>query len=547
MKIIYKLFAAVFLMLLVAQCDIANEDSLTSPNTVSPENVSPDFLLNSIQLDTRNLYGSMSNYGRELTRMEYMFGTTYNNAFSSQTFSGMYEDAYAEVFIDVENLLPLAEEQSLYFHAGVAKVLKAYTMILMVDAFGDVPLDDALDPTNFNPELTPGEAVYDSAFVLLDEAIADLQNEDRAVLPQNDMFYGDHSDQESAWVRAANTIKLKAYLNTGNAGAINDLIADDNLITDSADDFTFMYSTNDVNPDSRHPFFSNNYLNEATDYMAVNYMNMLLNDKSDPDPRMNYYFYRQQTSGPISIQENPCFETQAPPWYNSNDPYCLFDSPYTGYWGRDHLNDEGIPTDSDKRTTWGIYPAGGEFDANQGSPATSSMGYAGEGFRPMLMSSFTHFMLAEAALTLGTDGEAAEYFENGIEASMNTVADFGAERVATVEGEGSAITEDDIEDYVAEALDNWADQGELRVNSKEFYFALFPNGYEAYNLMRRTGYPNRSDNLQPAVDSNNPGEWYRTLTYPANMVDRNSSVQQKSSNHVRTFWDDRGDDDEFDF
>lgn len=550
MKIIYKMFAAVFLMLLVVQCDIANDDSLNNPNAIAPENVNPNFLLNSIQLNTRNVYSGVADIGREMTRMTYMFGTTYDNAYSSATFSTMYQNAYSGVFIDAENLAPLAEEQGLYFHLGMAKVLKAYTMITMVDVFGDMPLEEALDPTNFNPDLTDGEAIYDSALVLLDEAIADLQNEDRLALPDNDMYYGDHSDPESAWIRAANTIKLKAYLNTGNTAGINELVADDNLITDAADDFTFEYSTNDVNPDSRHPSFSSNYLNGALDYMAVNYMNMMINDKDDPDPRLNYYFYRQQTTAPLTIQENPCLGTSAPPWYNNNDPYCLFDPPYDGYWGRDHLNDEGIPTDTDKRTIWGIYPVGGEFDAAQGAQGSSTSGYQGAGFRPILMSSFTHFMLAEAALELGTntlEGSADAEFEAGIRASLNTVADYGEDRVTALGAGGFAIEDADIDDYVAAAEDNWTNEGELRANSKEFYIALWPNGYEAYNMMRRTGYPDRSDNLQPTVDSNNPGEWYRTFTYPANMVDRNSSISQKTSNHVRTFWDTRGADDEFDF
>ncbi|MDT9121676.1 hypothetical protein RSW84_29935, partial [Escherichia coli] len=66
----------------------------------------------------------------------------------------------------------------------------------------------------------------------------------------------------------------------------------------------------------------------------------------------------------------------------------------------------------------------------------------------------------------------------------------------------------------------------LRKISKEFYLAAWPNGLEAYNMMRRTGFPDRDDNLQPARTPS-PGNWYRSVLYPAQMVDRNNTISQK--------------------
>lgn len=537
MKYYLRIVTVAVLALFMVQCEVIDSDLLNDPNNPSPENLDPNFLLNNIQIEARNVYAGASGTGAEMTRMRYMFGSTYGEAYSSQSFNGVYQNAYADLFIDVENLLPVAEERDLFFHAGIAKVLKAYAMLTLVDVFGDIPYSEALDPAIFNPNLDPGSEVYASALTLLDEAITDLQNEDRRAFPDNDLYYGDADDQVDAWVRAANTMKLKAYLNTGNASAFNDLVAnaEDNLITEIEHDFTYEFGLSTINPDSRHPLFSNNYVDQANNYMAVNYLNMMLNDKSTADPRMRYYFYRQTISDPFDVNLNTCINAPAPGHFQGNDPWCLLGS---GWWGRDHLIDDGIPPDGDLRTTFGVYPVGGRFDAGQGAPTEPEHGYQGAGFEPILMSSYTWFMIAEGELTLNTDDAAAKIaLDNALDRSFEAVRVFGA---AQADGTGFEIADNGGAapgGYTSVVDDRWDNRDRLRVISKEFYLALWPNGLEAYNMMRRTGYPNRVDNLQPAR-SPDPGDWYATFSYPANLIERNSNVSAKSSRLSTTFWDD---------
>ncbi|CAN5475576.1 SusD/RagB family nutrient-binding outer membrane lipoprotein [soil metagenome] len=537
MKFINKLVVIAFLMLFTVQCDLIDSDSLDNPNALAPEQVDPDFLLNNIQMQARSVHRSAAQFGAEMTRMRYMFGDTYGNAYVPQSFNTFYTNAYASVLIDIKNLLEITPEEELHFHTGMAKILQAYTIIMLVDNFGDVPFEQALVGSEiFNPEVDSGESIYNAAIQLLDEAKGDLVREGRLSMPANDLYFPGLStaNKVERWTRVANTIKLKAYLNTGNVGAINDLIAEDMLITEAAHNFTFDYSTNRTNPDSRHPSFTNNYVDLANDYMAVNYMNMMVNDKFDDigrDPRMRYYFYRQSTSDADDINDNTCLGSSRPGHLQPADPFCLIENG-EGYWGRDHLIDDGIPPDRGLRTTFGVYPAGGQYDLSIGASTAESMGYEGAGFDPILMSSFTHFMLAEAQV-LGATGDARASFETGVRHSFNAVANFGSAQAAGNTGE---ITAEVIDDYVAIVLERWDDAGysNLRNIAKEYYFALWPNGYEAYNLMRRTGFPNRIDNLQPARTSS-PGSWYNSLLYPADLVDRNSNVSQKERTE-KVFW-----------
>jgi len=97
-------------------------------------------------------------------------------------------------------------------------------------------------------------------------------------------------------------------------------------------------------------------------------------------------------------------------------------------------------------------------------------------------------------------------------------------------------TQQDIDDYLTEVGtlydDATTDDERLEVVVKEYYIALFGNGVEVYNLVKRTGMPS---NLQPALLAD-PGDFPRTFNYPANCVNLNSSIDQKPHT-VQVFWD----------
>jgi hypothetical protein len=219
---------------------------------------------------------------------------------------------------------------------------------------------------------------------------------------------------------------LKIYLNrklidaAGSRTGINTLIAGNKLISTTTQNFTFKYGSNQVNPDNRHPRYAGQYSpTGGGDYQSNAYMGLMYDKK---DPRIRAYFYRQVTVNSKDVNEIRCITNQKPNHYAATDYYCLPTN--VGYWGRDHLSNEGIPPDGLKRTAWGLYPAGGLYDNDAGRPVSLVAGAAGAGIQPMLMSSFTDFMLAEAALTLGTNGDPRTLLESAIRKSMADVRAF---------------------------------------------------------------------------------------------------------------------------
>ncbi len=440
MKFINKMLI-VALVLGFSACDFTDFDLQDNPNAVTPENASANDLYNNVQLAFRNYYNNMWAETAGVSRMISATGSyDYMNAYSPTTFNSIWADAYSELMVEVDALVELAEPIGLDIHAASSKIIKAYVMMTLVDQFARVPYSEALQGSDIlSPKLDEGSAVYAAALAILDEAVTQLTGSS-APKPTNNLFNGGSADE---WLKVANSLKLRYALTTrlvdsgASTSMINALIADGNIIDEDSEDFQFNYGNQRLNPNSRHPFYTNHYEAGDGDYMSTYYMWLLRAEKQDAegneviDPRIRFYFHRQTNDGyGFGTNEYSCHfsdlpdQENKPAHYNDVDPripYCITSE--DGYWGRDHLNAEGIPPDGPLRTNYGLYPGGGEFDDNLASEAQQlgTTGGLGQGINPIMLSSFVYFMRAEAALTLGTTDNAREMLQAGIEASLEKV------------------------------------------------------------------------------------------------------------------------------
>lgn len=107
------------------------------------------------------------------------------------------------------NLIINNKGGSLEYMKGMAYILKAYTYQVTTDAFGDVPLTQALNPALYgSPKYDSQALVYDSIFNYIDKGVALLNVPSTSPGTQDIIFQGD----VSSWKAFANTLKLKAYL-----------------------------------------------------------------------------------------------------------------------------------------------------------------------------------------------------------------------------------------------------------------------------------------------------------------------------------------------
>lgn len=540
-------------------CDKSFDKLLNDPSLASPQSADVDLYLNNAQLGFADVFSSYdavanisgaSDFGAQMVRMEAAAtGSTYQDVYSGENFDDLWRNAYAEVFKNLNAMLPLADAQKKYTHMGIAKILKAYTLFTLVDFFGDIPYTEANQGTaNTNPAADPGRAVYDSALALLTSAIDDMQKS-AASAPTNDLFYG---GSKTKWITLAKTLQLKAYIQTRLVDQtakdkIQALLTENDLIDTEAEDFQFQYSSKDQTPDSRHPKYINNYGTDqgAADYIGSHFMWMLYIEKGIIDPRIRYYLYRQTTDIVAAIPNAanfqftlPCYARARPAYYPASMPFCTVSE---GYFGRDHMNNEGIPPDNQVRTTFGVYPTGGRFDDDDNESVGPGQGGKGAGILPIWISSFTEFVKAEAALTLASGGDAKAALKSGIEKSFSKVFGFPAKIGVTVPEERvpSAAAQTAYINNVLASYDAATADGKLNVVMKEWYLASWGNGVEPYNFYRRTGKPN---NLQLAVLTATPGPFIRSFFYPSVYANLNSKATQKTATNVKVFWDTNPDD-----
>jgi len=501
----------------------------------------PDEISKSISLDFLLALNSVNYNAMIVTRQAYMFGS-YDNAVNPITASRLWGVSYD--LLKNTLLLEALNEQPEYDipnHLGVAQVLQAYTFFALVDYMGDVPFTEANNVQFFpNPKTDSGLSIYNKHLALLDTAIENL-NAASTTVPSD--YFFESGFNKNNWITVANTLKIKAYTNlrltdpTRATNGINTTLSS-NIIDTQAEDFAYKFRDYQYfgNDGLRSPLFEGNYgpggvlpggymSNSLYDMMNVGDANPPYIEDGTTDPRTRYYFYRQRDEDPNN-QNLPCAS-------NLDYTYC-----YVGnfYWGRDHGDNEGFPNDSFKKTTFGIYPAGGSFDNNQFRDSRDKVNSLdGRGIFPLLMSSHINFLLAETSLTIGTSGNTAAYLENGIRQSMEKVKSFGQE-ISTINpntAEDYAITTLQTEAYVTEVINNFnasSNTEKLAIISREMYLASYGNGLESYNLYRRNGKPD----FAPSFTQNAP--FPRSFPYPFQYVDNNPNIDPKPIT-AQVFWD----------
>lgn len=547
MKKFSKISIFVFLLLGLSftSCETTDLNLLDDPNNVTLDKADLNRYLTQIQIDFGSFIRQMGRNGAQVTRVEYMFGRTYENNFQPVSMDGEWALAYQRMFSDMAGAEALALESEDFKHIGVMRIIKGYTLMTLVDYFGDVPLSQATQPVEFpSPAADPGADVYAAAIALIEEGRS-LINESGNVL-ENDFYY---NNDFSLWGRAANTMLMQAYINTrlvdGGAGNKFAAIANSgNFIQNDEQDFQWQYRDAFIEGqyDFRHPAYAADY---SVSGGAGRYRsNWIMNDMLlDNDPRRRYYFYRQNDCTPGAScdadgnqEQLQCSVEPRPIHMPSSQVYCFVED---GYWGRDHGNDEGIPPDGFQRTVTGVYPAGGAFDDNvlgEGSFPAIGQGDGGNGagIVPIILSSYVDLWRAEMALNSGSVGAAAGHFSSALTKSINKTKSFvsldpdantdveptGAEVNAYVNGKTAEFNN-------ANNNDRWD------LLATQVLITNYGNGIQGYNMYRRTGYPR---DLQVSVEPN-PGPFIRSFLYPANEANVNNNIAQKPSVGVRVYWD----------
>ena len=500
MKSIIKI---TFMILLVASLPSCKKylDINKDPDNILEGQVPINLLLTNVTTSTGFIGGSdLFRYGALLTQQ-----------FSGQTTGGETQtQAYEKYLIqsadvnnawllynasnlnDMEVIIKRAADQGAPHYSGVAKILKAYTYQLMVDAWGDVPFSEAQQTTaNLFPKYDKGADVYKEIIKLLDEGIAECNAATSSLSPGSNstIYTGTFATKKANWIKFANTLKLRVYLHYSKLDKtflVNQITA---LVNSSATFFAsnldnfetpFFNAANRQNPIHQFELNRTNYL------FANKFMVDMMNTKVDP--------------------RRPFFFTQFPANSGLYAGAKAAD-PVSQKYSRMHVFLRGAVVSA------GPPKADGSYDPT----GANSISYTGDAPIRMLTYAEYNFIRAEAAL-YGAPGDPQVFFQEGIRASMANAGVAAADITTYLTANGT--------------LTGTPDQ-KLKQIIEEKYVAGYGVILETWTDWRRTGYPSIVK-VSNAVLSDIP----RSLPYAQSEMDLNPNAPpQKASILERVFWD----------
>lgn len=165
--------------------------------------------------------GVVSGYGEELT---------YN--YSSSYYAGLWDNTYDNLE-DYAQIQTNGAANGYPYHAAIARIMKVYNFLLLVDEYGDIPYSQALQGlSQTSPTYDKAADVYKDLIVQLTGAITDINTTaatatatftPRAVGAEDIVFTGNMT----RWKQFANSLKLRILLRESqtNDATLNTYVA----------------------------------------------------------------------------------------------------------------------------------------------------------------------------------------------------------------------------------------------------------------------------------------------------------------------------------
>ncbi len=181
---------------------------------------------------------------------------------------------YQYIFADLATMIDHATRSDSKAYRGICRILKAYSIGMMTDAWGDIPYEYGLNKYGAYDEQ---QFIIITIYELLGQAIVDLDAAENSQGfkpgPDEDLIYGGDLHK---WKRAANVIRLRYLLRMERYNDILNHIGADELFTSNNDNMLYYFPGGDrVNP---HYYFDNRFKNTRAGKYIVN----LLKDNNDP-------------------------------------------------------------------------------------------------------------------------------------------------------------------------------------------------------------------------------------------------------------------------
>jgi hypothetical protein len=390
-------------------------------------------------------------------------------------------EIYSNCVSDLRSLIASTEATSPVY-AGIAKIQLAYIFSVATDLWGDVPYSEAgFGLKVINPRFDLQEDIYQGnaakgitgLFDLVKSGLADLDKTGALAPTTDDLVYGGNT---ANWKRAGNTLLLKFAIQISNANPtlaktiIDQVITGNNYITSNAQDFEVPFG---ANVGSQSPIFSFNNVNRATDQMLSTRFLALMTAQNDL----------------VRLGK-------------------LYTSPTGTFIGYENGN-VIVPPPAATRSKYNSFVTGPDLTSRY--------------LIRLVSNSQRAFLLSEAALILGTAGDANVLYQEGIRAHMSKCGMTTAEIDAYFTANPAIVT-----------LTGATEDKRKQIITQK-YISFVANPVEAYNDYRRTGYPVLQVALNSAGDD--PTTIPKRYPYTPNERARNPNAPKpRPLMNVKVWW-----------
>ncbi|MBL6449782.1 SusD/RagB family nutrient-binding outer membrane lipoprotein [Fulvivirga sp. 29W222] len=298
---------------LIALFFVGCDDRLEELNTDkrNPANVDPTSLFTRAMRESVDMMVSISvNDNPFNLYAQYWAQTTYPDE-SQYNLTGrsiprnFWRNGYRESLSNLKNAKLLIQEQVESGAAGVSTevlqnriacidIMTGYVYSVLVDAFGDIPYTEALDPDNLTPAYDDARTVYNSIISNLDAATAAIDAGAAGFPADQDPMY---EGEMSKWVLFANSLKFRMGMRladvdkTASVSIVNAALSA-GVFTSNDDNAAMTYYGASPNTS---PIYEDLVLSGRQDFVAANTIVDKMNSLGDP--RRAIYFRENLGAG----------------------------------------------------------------------------------------------------------------------------------------------------------------------------------------------------------------------------------------------------------
>jgi hypothetical protein len=505
MRNIIKFSFLVFGLLWATACDEGFDEM--NVNSTAATNINPVFMLNNASISASHPNAVLT-YDMGIVQQlvspnsGVLTGANFNQDNRDVT-QQIWQRHYRVVIRNLVDVINATKSQAprsnLY---NMARILKAYSFMILTDTYGDVPYSEAgigYISQVLSPKYDTQQSIYSDLIKELTEAGAALDAS--KAIETADVLYGGNVAQ---WKKFANSLLLRAGMRLSKIdqslaqATVQKAIAG-GVITTNADNAVIRHDANYVNELGRIL----NATEASNFYLGAPFVDYL---KANDDPRLSSIAVRYvgAASGPEQVASRA---------------------------NKDAASQVGMPFGFDNNTISGPVKDKGLksfYDFSQ-IDRTRMSKVASPTF--IVTASQSSLLIAEAIQRGWSTGSAETQFKNGVKAHLEQVGTWDA---------GSVIPNATQDAFIAKIK---LDAGkELEQINTQYWVASFLNGPEAFANFRRSGFPKLTPNPFPGKATK--GEFIRRHTYPNSEISVNGdkvkeAIARQGADDLdtRVWWD----------